>query len=234
VTALETKTGANWRPMDYWWICLLDTVLVTAGLLFFLSTRYGTYEFFGTAVAMALLPLIPVLVLVGGAGSTVFALAKRLIEKRGLKRPAALSLLVGPALAVTLPLVLLGAWESPAHRLAYVCAGCAPASASHVRLTGYSTFLSEEWLVVFQTDAKSFQTLAANARLAPVDEFEFQEWLQRSALKKTQLGQNLAPITNALCFKRIFKESEEHERGTIFALFDPATDTAVVLRNYRD
>jgi hypothetical protein len=203
-------------------------------LLFFLSTRYGTYEFFGTALLMALLPLIPLLVLVGGAGSTVFVLTKRLIEKHRLNRPVSLVLLVGPALVVTLPLVLLGVWESPAHRLAYVCAGCAPASASHVRIAGYSTFLSEEWLVVFQTDEKSFQALAANAMLAPVDEFEFRNMFQPSSVKTTRLGRSLAPLANAMCFKRVFKVSEDRERGTLFALFDPATATAVVLREYRD
>ena len=80
---------------------------------------------------MALLPLIPIMILVGGAGSTVFALTKVLIEKRSLLRPAALALLVGPALLLTLMLVLLGAFKSPAHRLAYICLGNAPASASH-------------------------------------------------------------------------------------------------------
>ena len=234
MTTPETTTGANWRPIDYWWLWLLDTVLVTAGLLFFLATQYGSYEFFGTALVMALLPLIPLLVLVGGAGSTVFVLTKRWIEKRGLKRPASLAFLVGPALAVALPLVWLGAWKSPAHRLAYICVGCAPASAKDVRITGYSTFLSEEWLAMFHTDEKSFQAFAVNAKLAPVDEFEFQKMFRSSAIRTTRLGQNLASFTNALCFKRVFKESEEHERGTVFALFDPTTTTAVVVRKNRD
>ena len=209
-------------------------MLVTAGLLFFLASQFGTFEFFSTALLMALLPLIPLMVLVGGAGSTVFVLTKRLIEKRSLKRTASLALLVGPALMVTLPLALLGAWKSPAHRLAYVCMGSAPASASHIRLTGYSTFLREEWLAVFHTDEKSFQVLASKAKLVPADEFEFRDRFQKSVLKTTRLGQSLAPMTNALCFKRVFKESEEHERGMIFALFDPTTATAVVLRGYRD
>jgi hypothetical protein len=234
LTTPETTKGLNWRPIDYWWLWLLDTLLVTGGLLFFLATRYGTYEFFGTALAMALLPLIPVTVLVGGAGSTIFVLTKRWIEKRGLKSPASLALLVGPALVVTLMPGLIGTWKSPAHRLAYVCAGCAPASASDIRLTGYSTFLREEWLAVFHTDEKSFQALAANAKLAPADLFEFREILQSSALRTTRLGRSLAPLTNALGFKRVFKESEEHERGIIFALFDPASATAVVFRKYRD
>jgi hypothetical protein len=234
VTTFETKNGTNWGPMDYWWLWLLDTLLVTAGLLFFLTTQFGTFEFFGTALIMALLPLIPLMVLVGGAGSTVFVLTKRWIEKRGLKRAAALTLLVGPALVATLPLVLVGAWKSPAHRLAYVCMGSAPASASHIRLTGYSTFLREEWLAVFHTEEKSFQVLTSKAKLVPADEFEFRDRFQNSVLKTTRLGQSLAPMTNALCFKRVFKESEEHERGTIFALFDQATATAVVLRSYHD
>ena len=37
----------------------------SGGLLFFLTAQYGTNEFFLRASAMALLPLIPVLVLVG-------------------------------------------------------------------------------------------------------------------------------------------------------------------------
>ena len=83
VNAVENQTGANLRPLDYWRLWLLDALLVGGGMLFFLATHYGTYEFFGQACAMALLPLIPVMVLVGGAGSTVFALTKILIEKRG-------------------------------------------------------------------------------------------------------------------------------------------------------
>ena len=66
--------------MDYWWLWVFDTVLVSAGILFFLALQYGTYEFYGKACAMALLPLIPVMVLVGGAGSTVYALTKVWME----------------------------------------------------------------------------------------------------------------------------------------------------------
>ena len=83
-------------------------------------------NFSGRPVAMALLPFIPVMVLVGGAGSTIFVLTKVLIEKRSLKVPAALALLVGPGLVVTLLLVLMGAGKSPGHRLAYICLGNVP------------------------------------------------------------------------------------------------------------
>src|ERR1035441_1693765 len=130
VNVVENNTGANLRPMDYWRLWVLDAVLVSAGVVYFLATQYGTYEFFGTAIVMALLPFIPVMVLVGGAGSTVFALTKVLIEKRALPRPAALALLAGPALVVTLLLVLLGAFKSPGHRLAFICLGNAPKLAS--------------------------------------------------------------------------------------------------------
>ena len=87
-----TKPNERLRPMNYWWLWLFDTALVSAGILFFLALQYGTYEFFGRACAMALLPLIPVLVLVGGAGSSIFALTKVLIERRALLRPTALAL----------------------------------------------------------------------------------------------------------------------------------------------
>jgi hypothetical protein len=188
----------------------------------------------GQALLMALLPLIPVMVLVGGAGSTVFALTKVLIEKRTLPRPTALALLVGPALVVTAALGLLGAFKSPVHRLSYICAGRAPASAGEVRLAGYSSFLREEWLAVFRLDEKSFQTLVIDAKLTPADEFEFNKVFDASALKSTQPGQSVLPLTNTLCFKRVFKPDTEHERGTVFALFDSATSTVVVLRGYRD
>jgi len=213
---------------------MFDTALVSAGILFFLATQYGTYEFFGKACAMALLPFIPVIVLVGGGGSTVFALTKVLIEKRSLKWPTALALLVGPALVVTWLLVQLGAGKSPGHRLAYICLGNAPASASHVQVTGYSTFLREEWLAVFAVGPKDFQTLVARADLVPVDEFEFRKMLEPSALKNTRLYQSLPPLNDALCFKRVFKEGEEHELGSVYAAFDPATSTAIVLRGYQD
>ena len=234
VNAAENKTAAKLRPIAYWRLWLFDTVLVSAGLLFYLATNYGTYEFSGKACALALLPLIPVLVLVGGAGSTVFALTKVLIERRGLKKPAALALLVGPALMVTLALGLLGAFKSPAHRLAYACIGNAPKSASQVQITGYSTFLREEWLAVFHTDEKAFQALVAQAKLTPADDFEFKRMLASSVVKGSRLFQSLPPLTNALCFQRVFRESEEHQRGGVYAAFDPATATAVVFREYHD
>jgi len=173
-------------------------------------------------------------VLVGGAGSTVFALTKVLIERRGLKKPAALALLVGPALVVTLALGLLGAGKSPAHRLAYICLGNAPASASQVRIAGYSTFLREEWLAVFKAGQKDFQTMVAGAKLVPADSFEFKQRLERSEHNGTRLLQSLPPLDHALCFQRVFKESEEHQRGGVYAVFDPATATAAVFREYRD
>ena len=230
----ENKPAANLRPIVYWWLWVLDTGLVGAGTLFFLATHYGTYEFFGKACAMALLPLIPVMVLVGGAGSTIFALTKVLIEKRALKKPAALALLVGPALVVTLALGLLGAGKSPVHRLSYICIGNAPASASQVRVAGYSTFLRSEWLAVFQVGQNDFLAMAAKAKLAPADAFEFNRRLERSAHKGTRLLQSLPPMANALCFQRVFKESEEHQRGGVYAVFDPATSTAAVFREYHD
>ncbi len=234
VNTADNKTGANLRPIDYWRLWLFDAVLVSAGFLFFLATQYGTYEFFGKACLMALLPFIPVMVLVGGAGSTVFALTKAMIEKRSLKAPTALALLVGPGLLLSLLFGLLGAGKSPGSRLPYICHGNVPVSASHVRVTGYSTFLREEWLAVFNVGQKDFQTMVTRANLVPADDFEFRNMLEQSALKKTRLYQSLPPLKNGLCFKRVFKEGEEHERGSIYAAFDPATSTAVVWRGYRD
>jgi len=230
----ENKEGVNPRRINYWRLWLFDTVLVSAGFLFYLATNYGSYEFFGRACTMALLPLIPVLVLVGGAGSTIFALTKVLIEKRSLKKPIGLMLLVSPALMVTLLLGLLGAGKSPAHRLSYICIGSAPASASHVRITGYSTFLRSEWLAVFKVAPEDFQMMVAGAKLVPADSFEFKKMLLTSALKKSRLFQNLPLLTKDVCFRRVFKESEEHQRGGVYAVFDPATSTAVVCREYHD
>lgn len=218
--------------MDYWWLWVFDTVLLSAGMLFFLATQYGTYEFFGTACAMALLPLIPAMVLVGGAGSTVFALTKVWIEKRALSRSTALALLVGPALVITLVLGLLVAFKSPAHRLSYICGGHAPA-AQQTQITGYSAFLREEWLAVFRVDPKSFQTFVGRAKLEAVPSLEFSRMLERSSLKATGLFQKL-PQGELACFKRVFKEAEEHERGSVYAAFAPATGTAVVFREYHD
>jgi hypothetical protein len=220
--------------MDYWRLWLFDTVLVSAGFWFFLAAQYGTGEFFAKACAMALLPLIPVMVLVGGAGSTVFALTKVLIEKRSLKRPMALALLAGPALGLTLLLVLSGAFKSPGHRLAYICLGNAPVSASHVQITGYSTFLREEWLAVFNVDQPDFQTFVDRAKLEPIPSLECSQMLERSSLKATRPFQNLPQSGNFICFKRVFKESEEHQRGRVYAAFDPGTSTAVVFREYHD
>jgi len=234
VNTVEDQTGVNPRRINYWRLWLFDTVLVSAGLLFFLALQYGTYEFFGKASAMALLPLIPLLVLVGGAGSTVFALTKVWVEKRTLPRPLALAVLVGPALVLTLALGLLGAGKSPIHRLNYICLGNTPASASQVQIAGYSTFLRSEWLAVFNTGQKDFQTMAGKAKLVPADGFEFKQRLERSALKGTRLFLSLPPMPNPLCFQRVFNESAEHQRGGVYAVFDPATSTAVVFREYHD
>ncbi len=230
----ENQIGVNPRRINYWRLWLFDTVLVSAGFLFYLATNYGTYEFFGRACAMALLPLIPVMVLVGGAGSTVFALTKVLIEKRGLKNPTAWTLLVGPALVVTLALGLLGAFKSPAHRLSYICIGNAPAAVSHVQLAGYSTFLRKEWLAVFGVGQNDFQKFVAGAKLEPVPSLEFSRVLERSSLKGTGPFQNLPVSDKFLCYKRAFKESEEHQLGNVYAAFDSATSTAVVYRAYHD
>ncbi len=232
--ATASQEGVNRRRINYWRLWLFDAVLVSAGVLFFLAAPFGTYDFFGKALGMALLPFIPVMVLVGGAGSTIFALTRVWIEKRSPRVPTALALLVGPALVVTLLLVLLGAGKSPGHRLAYICLGNAPASATHVRVTGYSTFLREEWLAAFNVGQKDFQTMVAKADLVPVDDFEFRSMVEPSALKKTRLYQSLPPLNDALCYKRIFKAGEEHERGSVYAAFDPATSTAVVFREYHD
>jgi hypothetical protein len=234
VNTAENKTGANLPPMDYWRLWLLNAVLVSAGALFFLTVQYGTYEFFGTACLMALLPFIPVMVLVGGAGSTIFALTKVMIEKRSLKKPAALALLTGTGLVLTLLFGLLGAAKSPEHRLDYICYGHVPASASHVRVTGYSTFLREEWLAVFNVRQKDFQTMVTRAGFIPADDFELRAMLGHSALKKTWLYLSLPPLNGMLCYKRVFKEGEEHKLGGIYAVFDPATSTAIVWRGYRD
>ena len=234
MNANENQAGVDPCRINYWRLWLFDTGLVSAGILFFLALQYGTYEFFGKACAMALLPFIPVIVLVGGAGSTIFALTKVFIEKRGLKVPTAVALLVGPALVVALALVLLGAGKSPGHRLAYICLGNAPASASHVQIAGYSTFLRSEWLAVFTAVPKDFQAMVAGAKLVPADGFEFKQRLEHSAQNGTRLWQSLPPMTNALCFQRVFNESEEHQRGGVYAVFDPATSTAVVFREYHD
>ena len=58
--------------------------------------------------------------------------------------------------------------------------------------------------------------------------------LERSSLKGTKPFQNLPASENFLCFKRAFKESEEHQLGSVYAAFDAATSTAVVFRGYRD
>jgi len=224
----------NPRRINYWRLWLLDAALVSAGVLYFLASQYGTYEFFGTACAMALLPFIPVIVLVGGAGSTVFALTKVWIEKRALPQPTALVLLVGPALVLTLLLGVLGGFKSPGHRLAYICLGNAPASANAVQITGYSTFLREEWLAVFNVDEQAFQTMVAQAKLVPADDFEFRSRLKRSGVAGTRLFQKLPPAGNLICRRRVFQESEEHKRGSVYAAFDPATANAVVFREYHD
>lgn len=234
MNTIQSKAGVTFRPVVYWRLWLLDAVLVSAGVLFYLATHYGTYEFPEKALAMAILPFIAVMVLVGGAGSTIFALTKVQIEKRSLNYFASLVLLVGPALVVTLLFVLLGLRQSPQLRLEYICDGNAPASASQVQVVGYATFLRAEWLAEFNVSSNDFQTMVNRAELVPVDDFEFRKVLDQSALKKTRLYQNLPPLNNEVCYQRVFKAGEEHKRGSIYAAYDSATSTAVVLREYQD
>jgi len=234
VEATANQEGENQRRINYWRLWIFDAVLVSAGVLFFLATQYGTYEFFGRACAMALLPFIPIMVLVGGAGSTAFALTKVLIEKRSLNYFTSLALLIGPALVSTLLLVLLGAGKSPGHRLAYICLGNAPASASQVQVAGYSTFLHEEWLAAFNVDRDGFQKLVVRAKLEPVPDYDFRATLGHSMLKEISASQRILRSDQLICFRRVFNEHEEHERGHVYAAFDPATATAVVFREYHD
>jgi hypothetical protein len=234
VNAVENKSGANFRPSVYWRLWLFDAVLVSAGVLFYLATHYGTDEFYGKALAMAALPFIAAMVLVGGAGSTIFALTKVLIVKRALNFFTSLVLLVGPAVMVTLLLVLLGLRNTPQHRLEYVCAGNAPTSASQVQVVGYTTFLRAEWLAEFNVGAKDFQTMIARTELVPVDDFEFENVFNQSALKKSRLYRNLPPFGNEVFYQRVFKAGEEHKLGSIYAVYDSATSTAIVLREYQD
>ena len=232
--AVENQNEVNPLRNNYWRLWLFDAVLVSAGIHFFLAAQYGTYEFFGKASAMALLPLIPVMVLVGGAGSTIFALTKVWIEKRAVTRPLALALLVGPALVVALVLGLLGAFKSPGSRLGYICLGNVPAAISRTQIAGYSTFLREEWLVVFKVDPPNFQKFVDGAKLEPVPSLEFSRLLERSSMKATKPFQNLPTAGSLICFKRVFNEPEEHQRGSVYTAYDPASTTAVVFREYHD
>ena len=231
---LTNNKKRNLPPIAYWRLWLFDSALVCAGMLFCLAVQYGTYEFFGKACAMALLPLIPLVVLVGGASSTVFALTKVWIEKRAISRPVAVLLLVGPALILTLLLGFWGAGKAPSQRLAYLCLGNAPASVSHVQVAGYSTFLRSEWLAVFNVDQNHFQSFVAGAKLEPGLAFAFNRVLACSTHQGTRLLQSLPPMNNCICFQRVFREAEEHLRGGVYAAFDPATSTAVVFREYHD
>lgn len=203
-------------------------------MLFFLATQYGTYEFFGKALFMALLPFIAVMVLVGGAGSTVFALTKILIEKRSLNFAKSLLLLVGPAMVVTLLLAGLGVWHSPKHRLSYVCHGHVPTGVSHAQVTGYSAFLHAEWLAVFNVDTNSFQKWIVQSKLESTPGYDLEQTIRRTSLQHTPVYQRIAQLSEPACFRRVFNEETEHERGRIYAAFDSMTSTAFVLREYDD
>lgn len=234
VNTVKKTIRAKLRPIVYWQLWLVDVVLVSAGVWFYLATQYGTYEFFGKAIAMAVLPFIPVMVLVGGAGSTIFALTKVMIEKRSVNFFKAVVLLVGPGMVVTLVLVALGVWQSPKHRLSYVCHGQVPAGVSQVQVTGYSAFLRAQWLAVFTVDTNSFQKWIAQSKLKKTPAYDFDQSLKKLSLKDSRLYQQATQLDDPVCFRRVFNESEEHERGRIYAAFDAASSTAVVLREYHD
>ena len=234
MNVIPNRNSGKLSPGTYWRLWLFNAVLVSAGMLFFLASHYATSEFWGKAYAMALLPFIAVMVLVGGAGSTLFALTKVMIEKRSLNFISSLALLVGPALATAFLLLLFGSWHSPKHRLAYICLGNAPANASDVQVAGYSTFLRAEWLAAFKVDTNGFQNLVTKDKLNPVPPFAFSERLGRSSLKQTQLFRRVSLSGKFVCYQRTFNEGKEHKLGCIYAAFDPATSTAMVLREYQD
>ena len=213
---------------------MADTVLVTGGMLFFLAAQYGTSEFFGTASLMALLPLIPAMVLIGGAGSTVFALTKVKGEKRGWSLQVMRAALLAPAVVVALGLGLVAVNQSPRHRLNYLCLGQAPQNLAQVHLTGYSTFLREEWLATFTTGPGDFEAMVTGMKLVPVDAFEMQKALAAGRIKDTHLFRGLPALAAAHVCKRTFNEGTEHERGTVYAAYDVATGTAVVARVFRE
>lgn len=145
-----------------------------------------------------------------------------------------MALLVGPALGIALTLSFLGAFKSPAHRLAYICLGHAPTPVNDVRLAGYSTFLRAEWLAMFRTEPRAFQAFVAEAKLERIQPMEFQQMRVCTGLKSTQIFQTLPATSDWQCFRRVFKEAEEHKRGSVYAAFDPATVTTVILRIYSD
>jgi hypothetical protein len=87
---------------------------------------------------------------------------------------------------------------------------------------------------VFTVDRKNFQTFVDRAKLKPIPSLECSRMLESSALKATRLFQNLPQSGDFICFKRVFNEPEEHQRGRVYAVFDPATSTAVVFREYHD
>jgi len=68
----------------------------------------------------------------------------------------------------------------------------------------------------------------------PADDFEFKTMLELSSLKNSRLFQNLPASGKPQCFKRVFKEAEEHQHGSVYAVFDPATSAAAVFREYHD
>lgn len=76
--------------------------------------------------------------------------------------------------------------------------------------------------------------MVAGANLIPVDDFVFRKMLEQSALQKTRLYQNVPQLNDLTCYRRVFNEQEEHKRGSIYAVFDPATATAAVYREYHD
>lgn len=234
MNAAENKSPAVLSTRSYWWLWVFNALLVSTGILFFLATRYGTPEFFTIALGMAMLPFIPILVLIGGGGSSVFAVSKVVIEKRRLKMSTALAVLLAPGIVITLLFVLLGLSASDKHRLSYICAGHAPAAANEIAVTGYSAFLREEWLATFRTDENNFHAFATAAQLVPADGFEFEKTLEHSALKSTRVGKTVPPLAALPCLKRVFKDKEEHERGTVFAVFDAANSRAIVFRGYHD
>jgi hypothetical protein len=54
--------------------------------------------------------------------------------------------------------------------------------------------------------------------------------LERSSLRAARPFQQLPASGNFICFKRVFSESVEHQRGRVYAAFAPANSMAALFR----
>jgi hypothetical protein len=224
----ETDMEKQFTPTRYFRLWSINILIAGVALAFFWTVQFGTREFLGLALVMAAIAFIPSLLVLGCIATIVFHLTKKILKIKCINPNVSHLWLLGPTCAFAIWVVLSGMWGLlPQQRLSFVCGGSKLLTAHNIQVVGYSAFLRGQWLAVFQVMLRK-QEMQADSNL------NLNNLLTRTSLTGTALFQDFPKLTNPQCFKRVFTEKGERERGGIYAAYDSTTSTAIVFREYHD